>query len=114
MSSTKPVPFFKRRFVRARMGTHAYLMRRVDDSVGPISVEQSVECLGPLLVENLSRSGIGAALNEERQLFPYPLNLKLRLTYLSVVKNPSDDFCICQPKFEVRGLNGLMSREQSI
>jgi len=57
MSIKQPAPFFKRRFVRAHMGTHAYLMRRVDDSAGPISVEQSVECLGPLLVENLSAGG---------------------------------------------------------
>ena len=55
---SRQVTFFKRRFTRARMGTTAFVLRRLDGSTEPPAVEdEGVECLGPLVVENLSAGG---------------------------------------------------------
>lgn len=55
---SRQVSFFKRRFTRARMGTTALVLRRLDGAPDRFFIEdEGVECLGPLLVENLSAGG---------------------------------------------------------
>lgn len=55
---SRQVSFFKRRFTRARIGATAFVLGRLDGSAERVSVdEEQVECLGPLVVENLSAGG---------------------------------------------------------
>ncbi len=55
---SRQVSFFKRRFTRARMGATALVMRRLDGAAEPLTIEdEGVECLGPLVVENVSAGG---------------------------------------------------------